>query len=66
MSNRPNVDYRGSQWAAVEVWLTTELNETYRRLSGLTVDERETQQLRGRASLIGMMLEFPNFPEAAK
>lgn len=58
MSRRPDVNYRGAEWAAVEDWLTAELQETYKHLAGLNIDEQKTQQLRGRASLIDMMLEF--------
>lgn len=63
--NRPNVNYRGSEWAAVEDWLKEELNETYKRLAGLNMSEQETQQMRGRASYINMMLSFRDLPNAA-
>lgn len=63
--NAPNIDFRSLEWAAVEEWLADELLDTYRRLSNIHLDERETQQMRGRVSLLNMMLDFRNSPIAA-
>lgn len=59
-ANAPKLNFRSHEWAAVEDWLAEELHETYRRLSGLKVDERDTQQLRGRIALLDQMLGFRN------
>lgn len=60
--NCPDVNLRGSEWAHVEEWLAEELHETYKRLANVNATEVETQQLRGRASLLVQMLEFRNLP----
>jgi hypothetical protein len=60
------VNYLSPEWGRVEEWLAEELHETYRRLAGLTVDERETQQLRGRAALLDQMLSFRTLDAAQR
>lgn len=64
MANRPELNYVGNEWAALKVWLDEELETVYRRLANLTCTEAETQQLRGRASLLNQMLDFPNIVAA--
>jgi hypothetical protein len=58
--NVPNIDLRSPQCAKIEEWLAQELLETYRRLANCDATEQDTQQLRGRASLLTQMLEFRN------
>lgn len=62
--NRPNVNYASPEWARLEEWARAELNETYQRLAGLNVTEAETNQLRGRAALLGQILSFKTIPAA--
>lgn len=57
--NRPNINYMSPEWARMVEWLNEDLQETYRRLAALDVTPELTQQLRGRASLIQQMLDFP-------
>ena len=64
--NPPNVNYRGPEWALVEEWAADELHETYKRLADLNVDDRSTQQLRGRAALLSQILGFSTIPTAAR
>lgn len=58
--NRPEITYSSPEWAKVEEWLAAELFDTYKRLANLDTSEQQTQQLRGRASLLTQMLEFRN------
>lgn len=60
--NRPNVNYRGPEWASIEEWAAEELHETYKRLADLNAEDRLTQQLRGRAALLVQMLDFARLP----
>ena len=60
--NCPDINLRGPEWARVEEWLAEELHETYKRLASVDATETQTQQLRGRASLLVQMLEFRNLP----
>lgn len=60
--NRPNISFSSPEWIILEAWLQEELLETYKRLAGLSLQEQETQQLRGRAAFISQMLDFKNFP----
>lgn len=55
---RPSLNYSSPDWALLEEWMREELQLTYQRLSSLTATEQDTQQLRGRASLLSMMLDF--------
>jgi hypothetical protein len=64
--NRPNVNYRGPDWALFEEWAADELHETYKRLADLNADDRSTQQLRGRAALLAQILGFSTIPTAAR
>lgn len=68
--NRPVLNYLSSEWTAFEEWAKQELEDTYRRLSGWNVDDKELRQLQGRASLLQQMLDFrtqaaafPNRPQ---
>lgn len=60
--NRPNVNYNSPEWALLEGWMADALLETYQRLASLSIDDRDTQQLRGRAALLSQMLDFKNLP----
>lgn len=62
--NRPALNYVGNEWAQLKEWLDEELLDVYHRLANVQASEAETQQLRGRASLISQMLDFPNNPAA--
>lgn len=62
MNNRPNVNYASPEWARIEEWAAETLHETYQRLAGLNTSEQETQQLRGRAALLGQILGFRTIP----
>lgn len=62
MSNRPRVNYNSPEWALLEEWMAEALLETYQRLASLSIDDRDTQQLRGRAALLSQMLDFKNLP----
>lgn len=64
--NRPHIQYNSPEWGKVEEWLAEALLDTYKRLAGLNTDENETQQLRGRASLLVQMLEFRNLDAVYK
>lgn len=57
--NRPNMDYRGPEWAALRGWLEEELARTMGKMLTTSLTESETQQLRGRALVIKQMLDFP-------
>lgn len=57
---QPSINYKGNDWGVLEDWLKVELSDTYKRLAVLTMKEEETQQMRGRISLLTMMLDFPN------
>jgi hypothetical protein len=56
--NQPEVNFTSPDWAAVEEWLKEELSDTYKRLANLETTDDQTQQLRGRASLLDQMLRF--------
>ena len=60
--NRPNINYRSSEWGSLKVWLKEELESVYKRLANPTCTDVDTQQLRGRASLISQMLDFEHIP----
>lgn len=56
--NRPDIDYSSPDWDRTEQWMRSELQDVYKRLAGLRTSPEETQQLRGRASLLQQMLDF--------
>jgi hypothetical protein len=60
--NGPKLSFNSPEWLIVEEWLADQLEETYRRLASLHLEERETQQLRGRAAFISQMLDLRNIP----
>lgn len=62
MSNRPQCNYNSPEWALLEEWMAGALLETYQRLASLSLEEKDTQQLRGRAALLSQMLDFKNLP----
>jgi hypothetical protein len=43
---------------ALETWAKEQLDEVYKRLSGLNLDDKELRQLQGRASVLQQMLGF--------
>jgi hypothetical protein len=57
--NRPGMDYRGPDWAALREWLQTELDHTLASMLAPDITEAKTQQLRGRALAFKQMLSFP-------
>lgn len=57
--HEPKLNYHGGDWQELERWLKEELETTYRRLADLHATDATTQQLRGQASLISRMLDFP-------
>ena len=64
--NSPKMNYLGQEWAALKGWLQNELEDCYKELAGTQCTEVKTQQLRGRASLIVTMLDFPANTAAGK
>lgn len=56
--HQPAIAFGSPEWGKVREWLQEELLDTYKRLSNPDTDEKETQRLRGRASLINQMLSF--------
>lgn len=56
--NRPELNYLSPEWMALEVWAKEQLEETYKRLSGWGLDDKELRQLQGRASVLQQMLGF--------
>lgn len=64
--NRPGMNYIGEEWYQLKNWLEEELTDSMKRLSNLQCTEAETQQLRGRVSLLNQMLDFPNIAAALK
>lgn len=63
--NRPDVNYLSPEWARVEEWVATELQESYKRLAGINTTPAETEQLRGRIALLNQFLSFASIPTAA-
>lgn len=62
--DRPEITFTDGTWLRVEQWLQKELEYSYRKLASLNLTESETQQMRGRISLIDKMLDFKNVPAA--
>lgn len=56
--NSPKIDFGSPTWGAVEDWLNEELENTLKRMLHPDATEPQTQQLRGRASLLKQMLGF--------
>lgn len=62
--NKPEISYNTREWDLIEAWLKDELQETYKELARPDQTEEKTQQLRGKASFISMMLDFKTLPAA--
>lgn len=56
----PNIDYLGNDWQNFRRWLAEEQLDTYKRLTNINSTEQETQQLRGRALFIELLLDLHN------
>ena len=57
--NQPEINFLTLEWAKVREWLQDDLQRTLEKLAG-NLSEKETEQLRGRASLLKQMLDFSN------
>lgn len=64
--DRPNISFNSPDWGKIAEWLEQELNETYLRLASLDCNQTKTEQLRGKASLLRVMLDWPQAPAAGK
>lgn len=64
--NRPGMDYRGPDWAALRIWLETELEHTLGNILAPDISDERTRQLRGRALLLKQMLDFPEADAALR
>lgn len=60
MHRYPKLNYSGSDWAAFESWLNSELMDVYKELAGMGTDAATTERLRGRAHFIQLLLDFKN------
>lgn len=58
----PSINFNGPDWAALEHWLAEQQYENYRRLASPACGPAETEQLRGRALFIDMLLDLRNNP----
>lgn len=54
----PAINYHGPDWSVFEEYLGEMLLETYQRLAATDCTESETEQLRGRAQFIGLLLDL--------
>lgn len=61
--NQPSINFLSTEWGKVREWLKADLESTLDRLSG-DLSEKQTEQFRGRASLLKQMLDFSNQPAA--
>jgi hypothetical protein len=66
MGNFPNLAFQGQDWQELSQWLTEELGNVHKRLASLETTPEMTQILRGRASLINQMLDWPSLQAATK
>lgn len=57
-SNQPKIQYTSREWTLVEEWLQEDLKVTYIKLASVFTTPEQTQQLRGRASLLQQMLDW--------
>ena len=64
--NSPKMNYLGQEWASLKGWLQTELEDCYKELASPLCPDVKTHQLRGRASLLQAMLDFPLNTAAGK
>lgn len=64
MGNFPNLGFHGQDWQLLSQWLTKELEDVYKRLANLETTPDMTLILRGRASLITQMLDWPQLQAA--
>jgi hypothetical protein len=62
--NYPAMNFVGDEWHRLKEWLEGERLDCYQRLSNTKATEAETQQLRGRVSLLDQMLSWPNIVAA--
>ena len=56
----PSMNFHGGDWFGLVEWLESELEDSYKRLAGLQITEKESDQIRGRVALLRQMIEFPN------
>lgn len=66
MGNYPNLAWSGADWQELSRYLRDELQEVYMRLASLQTSQEETLILRGRASFIQMMLDWPRVSAAGQ
>lgn len=55
----PHINFYGSEWGAMKLWLESELLDSYKGLARVDLTEAETQQKRGRVVFIEQMLGWP-------
>jgi hypothetical protein len=53
---KPNISFDSPEWQRFELWLEAEMVDTYRALANTSTDHDRTQQLRGRAAFIDVLL----------
>jgi hypothetical protein len=58
------LSFNTPEWAALEKWAEEELQDTYKRLASMHLEDKEVRQLQGRASVIQQMLDFRNLSAA--
>ena len=56
--NRPELNYRGGDWATLKMWLEQEQLDSYKRLADPACSVADTERFRGRLLLITQMLDF--------
>ncbi len=64
MGNYPRLAWSGPDWQELSRWAEDELLEVYRRLASLQTTPEETLILRGRASFLQTMLDWPRMSAA--
>ena len=57
-ANQPKIQYNSREWTIVEEWLQGDLEAVYVKLASPYTNPEQTQQLRGRASLLRQMLDW--------
>ncbi len=55
-------DATSPQWLQFETYLEGELQQTYRKLASLGLPPAETEQARGKAAFINMLLSLKTTP----
>jgi hypothetical protein len=63
---KPYVSFESPDWKRFEEWLAGELLDTYRSLANTATDADRTQQLRGRAAFIDVLLTLGQAPPVAQ